>query len=109
MAIEQEAYYKMSKGAPTKEVIRLWDECLSTDSTYIPCIVNRSRYHKNAEMHLSYVNRLMELDSTNAYTYFVKGNYFFEENFDFQNAYLSYNLMLEKNPSYPRVLSEAAY
>lgn len=109
MAMEQEAYYKMSKQASVKEITGIWDECLSMDSTYIPCIANRSRFHKDSQDHLSYVNRLNELDSTNIYTYFVKGNYFFEEKFDFQNAYLNYKKMLEKNPSDPRVLSEASY
>jgi len=109
LALEQRAYYRMSKRAFSKEIIGIWDECLSIDSTYIPCIANRSRYSNSAEDHLSYVNRLMELDSTNAYTYFVKGNYFFEANLDFQNAYLNYKKMLEKNPSDTRVLSEAAY
>ena len=109
MVMEQEAYYRMSKGASVKEIIGIWDECLSLDSTYIPCLANRSRFHKDSQDHLSYVNRLTELDSTSMYTYFVKGNYFFEEKFDFQNAYLNYKKMLEKSPSDPRVLSEASY
>jgi len=109
LAMEQRAYYRTSKGATLREVIGIWDECLSLDSTYIPCIANRSRFANSPDDLLSYVNRLMELDSTNAYTYFVKGNYFFEANLDFQNAYLNYKKMLDKNPSDTRVLSEAAY
>jgi len=109
MALEQRAYYGESKRASREEIRAIWDECLSIDSTYIPCIANRSRTSENAEEHLSYVNRLMELDSTNAYTFFVKGNYFFEEHFDLQNAYLNYKKMLEKKPSDIRVLSEAAF
>ncbi len=107
--IEQKAYYRMSKGAHSNEIKGIWDECLSKDPAYIPCIANRSRYNENAEEHLLYVNRLMDLDSTNTYTYFVTGNYFFEEHTDFQNAYLNYKKMLERKPSDPRVLSEAAY
>ncbi len=99
----------MSKGVPSNEIMEVWDECLSIDPAYIPCIANRSRYNATTEEHLSCVNRLMDLDPTNTYTYFVTGNYFFEEHTDFQNAYLNYKKMLEKNPSDPRVLSEAAY
>jgi AraC-like DNA-binding protein/TolB-like protein len=109
MAIEQKAYYKMAKGKSENEIKDIWDECLYVDSTYIPCIANRSRYAESAEEHLSYVNKLMDLDSTDSYTYFVKGNYFFEEHSDFKNAYLNYKKMLEKKPSDPRVLSEAAF
>ena len=80
----------MSKGVPSNEIMEVWDECLSIDPAYIPCIANRSRYNATTEEHLSCVNRLMDLDPTNTYTYFVTGNYFFEEHTDFQNAYLNY-------------------
>ena len=109
LALEQRAYYRSSKRALSKELIDIWDECLSIDSTYIPCIANRSLYSRSPEEHLLYVNRLMELDSTNVYTYFVKGNYFFNVDLDFQNAYLNYKKMLEKNPSDTRILSLAAF
>lgn len=109
MALEQKAYYMLSKRTSRQEVIDVWDDCISLDSTYIPCIANRSRYHRNAEEHLYYVNKLMELDSTNVYTYYVKGNYFFEEQFDFHHAYLNYKKMLDKNPREITILSEAAY
>ena len=109
LALEQSAYYRMGKSLSPRELIAIWDECISIDSTYIPCIANRSRYANSSEEHLLYLNRLMELDSTNAYTYFVKGNYFFEEKSDFQNAYLNYNKMLEISTADMRILSEAAY
>ncbi len=108
LAIEQRAYYRISKGASRAEVIGIWDECLSLDSTYIPCLANRAKYSNGPEDLLSYVKRLEALDSTNAYTYFVKGNYFFYVKLDFQKAYLYYKKTLDKKPSDTRILSDAA-
>ena len=109
LALEQRAFYRKSKGASVKEVIDIWDQCLSIDSTYIPCLANRSLFTRSDQEHLSYVHKLEALDPSNTYTYYVKGNYFFERKLDFQNAYLNYKKMLETDIFDTRILSEAAF
>ena len=109
LALEQRAFYRKSKGAKVKEVIDIWEECLSIDSTYMPCLAYRSLFTRSDEEHLSYVHKLEGLDSLSAYTYYVKGNYFFERKLDFQNAYLNYKKMFETDILDTRILSEAAF
>lgn len=109
LALEQRAFYRKSKGASIKEAIDIFDECLSIDSTYMPCIAYRSLFARSDQEHLSYVHKLEALDSLSAYTYYVKGNYFFERELDFQNAYLNYKKMFETDISDTRIMSEAAF
>lgn len=109
LALEQRAFYRKSKGASVKEAIDIWDECLSIDSTYMPCLAYRSLFTRSNEEHLSYVHKLEALDSSNTYTYYIKGNYYFERELDFQNAYLNYKKMFETDISDTRIMSEAAF
>lgn len=109
LALEQRAFYRKSKGASVKEAIDIWEECLSIDSTYMPCLAYRSLFTRSAEEHLSYVHKLEALDTSNTYTYYVKGNYFFERELDFQNAYLNYKKMFETDVLDTRIMSEAAF
>lgn len=107
--LEQKIFYEMSKGASDKTIRDLCDECISLDSTYLPCIAWRGKFAKSQEEQIRIKDWLIELDSTSEYTYFINGEYYLFIELDFKNAYLNYKKMLATEPSDSRMMSEAAY